>query len=290
MKSKLPFMQWFPTDWISDTRHLSKAAKGVWCDLINFMWLAEDRGVYSRLENSMRRELDITLDEWPLIVKELQTVADVTFCHTPEGEVVTVVSRRMVREEKIRKDNRIRKQRQRGHGSVATEDEVVSRNHHAVEVRSQMSEVRSHSETPPYPPQAGASQNLAKPKKARQQKPPMAFWTDLVKHVEVAWVKKKGAPYPWNPHELKKLNDLARVYQPSGVMALWDLYMGLETYWGKLTRYMIDGLKKDIGVIVDDPRWKPLAKQYEDRLFAETGPIKSTAQVLNDFGLAAKRV
>jgi uncharacterized protein YdaU (DUF1376 family) len=290
MKSKLPFMQWFPTDWIADTRHLSKSAKGVWVDLINFMWLTDDRGVYSRLQDSMRRELDITSDEWPLLIKELQTVATVTFCHTPEGDVITVVSRRMVREEKIRKDNRIRKQRQRGHGVVSTEDEVVSRNDHAVEVRSQMLEVRSYKEQhPPFPPQAGG-ENFSKPKKARQQKPQLVFWTDLVKHIEVAWMKKKGAPYPWNAHEYKKLNELARIYQASGMMAMWDLYMGLETYWGKMTRYMIDGLKKDIGVIVDDPRWKPLAKQYDERLLKDSGPLKSTSDVLTDFGLAGKRV
>ena len=292
MKSKLPFMQWYPTDWISDTRHLSKAAKGVWVDLLNFMWLAEDRGIYTRPQDSMRRELDISPDEWPLIVKELQTVADVTFCHTPEGDLVTVVSRRMVRDEKIRKDNRIRKQRERGHATVTSEDEVMSRNSHAVEVRSHMSDVRSQrEETPPIsPPPAGGPNGIAKPKKTRQQKPPMAFWTDLVRHIEVAWMKKKGAPYPWSSHEMKKLSDLARIYQPSGVMAMWDLYMSLETYWGKLTRYMIDGLKKDVGVLVDDPRWKPLAKQYEERLLQDSGPLRPTAEILSQLGVAAKRV
>jgi uncharacterized protein YdaU (DUF1376 family) len=285
-------MQWFISDWISDTRHLSKAAKGVWVDLLNFMWLAQDRGVYTRPVDAMRRELDITANEWEPLIAEIKTVADVTFCHTPEGDLITVVSRRIVREEKVRKDNRIRKQRQRGHGAVAGEDEIQSRNRHAVEVRSHMSEARSQKEeTPPLAPPPGGTNGIAsKPKKTRQQKPPMAFWNDLVKHIEVAWMKKKGAPYPWSSHELKKLSDLARIYQSWGVMAMWDLYMSLDTYWGRTTRYMIDGLKKDIGVIVDDPRWKMMSKQHEERLLQDSGPLKSTSEVLGDLGLAAKRV
>jgi hypothetical protein len=73
-------------------------------------------------------------------------------------------------------------------------------------------------------------------------------------------------------------------------MAMWDLYMSLETYWGKLTRYMLDGLKKDVGVIVDDPRWKRLAKEYEERLLHERGPVRSPAEVLTGLGVEAKRV
>jgi hypothetical protein len=267
--------------------HLSKAAKGVWVDLINFMWLAQDRGIYTRPIDAMRRELDITPNEWDALITEIKTVADVTTCHTPDGDMIIVVSRRMVREEKVRKDNRIRKQRQRSHAHVATEDEITSRNRHAVEVRSQMSEVRN---TPPIsPPQAGGT-NGAKPVKLKRPKAEVAFWNDLVRHIDTAWMKKKGAPYPWSPHEFKKLHDLVRVYQSWGMMAMWDLYISLETYWGKLTRFMLDGLKKDVGVLVDDPRWKTLAKQYEEKLLQGAGPLKSAAEVLTAFGVEGKPV
>jgi uncharacterized protein YdaU (DUF1376 family) len=265
---KLPFMQWFPTDWISDTRHLSKAAKGVWVDLINFMWLAQDRGVYTRPVDSMRRELDIATLEWDGIIAELRTVADVTFSHTPEGELVTVMSRRMVREEKVRKDNRFRKQRSRGHAPVTSTSQDTSRNDHAGEVRSQMLDVRSQKENPPIVPLPGDSPKVI-PKRARKERRAedrINYWQDLVKHIDKAWMARKGAAYPWSDLEFKKLRDLAKTYQAGGVMAMWDLYMSMGTYFGKLTGFMIDGLKRDVGVIVDDPRWKPLSRQYEDKL------------------------
>lgn len=52
--------------------------------------------------------------------------------------------------------------------------------------------------------------------------------------------------------------------------------MQMGTYWGKLTGYMIDGLKKDLGVIVDDPRWKALCNKYQADLDEKT--VKPTGE------------
>jgi hypothetical protein len=114
-----------------------------------------------------------------------------------------------------------------------------------------------------------------------------------VNHINTAWKNKKGVGYPWDSHEFKKLRDMAGVYQASGVMAMFDLYVQLQTYFGKLTGYMLDGLKKDIGVIVDDPRWKLLSKKYDDQLYAAATPSDdtvSTKEVIANLTKNAKTI
>lgn len=109
--AKLPFMLWYPEDWIKDTRALSAAAKGVWMDLINFMWLAPQRGIYRKPIDLAARETGLSVEDLRPILTELNNskVASVSF----GPRFVTVVSRRIVREEKKREFERIRKARQR---------------------------------------------------------------------------------------------------------------------------------------------------------------------------------
>lgn len=130
---------------------------------------------------------------------------------------------------------------------------------------SSSSEVK---DKPPIVPHGGLNHGL-KPK-AKKAKPEhrVEFWQTIVDHVNKSWMQRKGVAYPWDAHEFKKLHGLATVYQAWGVMAMWDQYVAMGTYWGKLTGFMLDGLKKDVGVIVDDPRWKSLCRTYEEKLFA----------------------
>lgn len=129
--------------------------------------------------------------------------------------------------------------------------------------------------------------------KARKEKPGkrVEFWQTIVDHVNKSWQAKKGVPYPWDPHEFKKLHALAVVYQAWGVMAMWDLYVQMGTYWGKLSGLMLDGLKKDVGVIVDDPRWKSLCQNYEEKLFAPSGDqVLPTKDILKSLVSTAKHI
>lgn len=123
-------------------------------------------------------------------------------------------------------------------------------------------------DTPPIVPQGTFPLAKARIKKAKPEKR-VEFWQTIVDHVNKSWQTRKGVAYPWDPHEFKKLHGLSVSYQAWGVMAMWDLYVQMGTYWGKQTGYMLDGLKKDVGVIVDDPRWKSLCRHYEEKLFAK---------------------
>jgi len=131
-----------------------------------------------------------------------------------------------------------------------------------------------------------------KPKKRKDKgEKRVQFWQTIVDHVNKSWQAKKGTSYPWDAHEFKKLHGLSATYQAWGVMAMWDLYVQMGTYWGKLTGFMLDGMKKDVGVIVDDPRWKSLCRTYEEKLFAPSGDdVVGTKDVLKNLVATAKSI
>ena len=43
--AELPYMQFYPTDWLADTRMLTASAKGVWIDTLADLWSAPERGL-----------------------------------------------------------------------------------------------------------------------------------------------------------------------------------------------------------------------------------------------------
>lgn len=143
-------MQLYPLDWLRDTRQLSHASKGVWIDILCIAWNEPQRGVYERINYMASNELGMPFcgrDEgcisapkcaFHYILTELACVANVTFSN---GHV-TVVSRRMVREESSREKTRLRvakyREPQLSNANVTPEK---------LEVRSQTSEVRRHKQT-----------------------------------------------------------------------------------------------------------------------------------------------
>ena len=57
---KLPFMQFYPNDWLLDTRILTDEEKAVWIDLICFMWLKTERGKVKGLVDDLARMVNKT--------------------------------------------------------------------------------------------------------------------------------------------------------------------------------------------------------------------------------------
>lgn len=284
--TKLPFMQFYPNDWLRDTRKLTAAAKAVWIDVISMCWNEPERGVYKRTKRAMCHEHYLDPQELEDILSELQTVGDVI----DNGDNVLIVSRRIQKHEYAREYERNKKRKQRCPQDVP---KVSPENNGHVppktlDVRRQTSEV-INGKTPLTPPQGG--ENVSKPKREKREGKRVEFWQAIVDHVNKSWVSRKGVPYPWDPHEFKKLHALSVVYQAWGMMAMWDLYVQMGTYWGKLSGLMLDGLKKDVGVIVDDPRWKSLCQSYEDRLFAPSADdVMPTKGILKDLVASAKQI
>lgn len=98
---KAPAFQFYPGDWIQDTRILTPVTRGIWIDMLCFMWRSEARGSLSGTIEQLARMLSCNASEITHAVHELSVtkIADVTECN----DFVTVTNRRMAREEKVRK-------------------------------------------------------------------------------------------------------------------------------------------------------------------------------------------
>lgn len=112
---KAPAFQFYPGDWIQDTRILSPATRGIWIDMLCFMWRAEDRGKLSGSECQLTRILSCEKEELNAAIEELSVtkIADVTV----SNGYITVTNRRMYREQKERESGRIRAKRFRDNAS-----------------------------------------------------------------------------------------------------------------------------------------------------------------------------
>ena len=110
--AKLPWMKFFPADYLLDTQVLTPAARGIWMDLICHLWRSETRG-----------ELQYPTAIWEAILRcqdpHLTTIFNELVTHrictivTDSHNNVTVQSRRMLREENGRTGARLRKRKQR---------------------------------------------------------------------------------------------------------------------------------------------------------------------------------
>ena len=97
---KAPAFQFYVGDWIQDTRILTPSSRGIWADLLCFMWRAEERGQISGTYPQLARLLSASESEIKDALHELSVtkVADVT----ERNEIVTITNRRMFREERER--------------------------------------------------------------------------------------------------------------------------------------------------------------------------------------------
>ena len=124
---KSPSFHFYPGDWIQDTRPLSLAAKGAWIDILCAMWRSQIRGTLSLSWVGYSRLIGATVDQTKAVITEL---VDLDVCdyeingkepgsitpnqtlsgHSAERatEIITLTSRRMVRDDKERKDTRER--------------------------------------------------------------------------------------------------------------------------------------------------------------------------------------
>lgn len=103
---KTPAFQFYPGDWIQDTRILTPLTRGIWVDMLCFMWRSDDRGKLEMTLPQYARLLSCQQTEVDAAIKELSVtkIADVTECN----DFVTVINRRMYREERERKLTRSR--------------------------------------------------------------------------------------------------------------------------------------------------------------------------------------
>jgi len=161
MKERLPWLKFWKDDWRRDTRVLSSGARGVWMECILTLW---PQGKRTLTLEAWCRETSLKVEEFEAGLAEIEAhdIAVVSRsmshdCHT----LVTVLSRRLSREEELRKHAQIRQVRSRGvkklipvtplsqtcHASVTPPVTPLSRVCHAIDAKSKIRVKKETSES-----------------------------------------------------------------------------------------------------------------------------------------------
>lgn len=125
--AKAPAFQWYVKDWLSDPqlRMASHASKGIWIDMICFMWDAPARGELTGTADQLRRLVGATEIDFDRFCSEAGTL---DFCtYEQEGEYILIRNRRMYREAVDRAGNRERQKRFREKGGGIPENWTMRR-------------------------------------------------------------------------------------------------------------------------------------------------------------------
>ena len=106
--SKLPYMQFYPADWLSDPDLLlcSLESQGLWIRLICLMWKSETRGKLKGTWENLARQSGIPEKVFIKNVRELASNKVIGFRES--DTIKTLFSRRLIREEKFRNNKNLR--------------------------------------------------------------------------------------------------------------------------------------------------------------------------------------
>ena len=114
---KAPAFQFYVRDWLSDPllRRTQPTTKGIWIDLLCYMWESPERGQLEGTMGEFSRMTGATLNELDIFFAD---AARLKFCNvvTDDSKNITVVNRRMYRVEKERKSNANRQKKYRDNG------------------------------------------------------------------------------------------------------------------------------------------------------------------------------
>ena len=117
---KAPAFQFYVRDWLSDENlgRCSAATRGVWMDMLCYMWLSEERGVLRNLTHESIASLcRCDVETASFAVRELHKTCTCDVRVSRRNGTITVQNRRMVREESARKAARERIRRHREHAA-----------------------------------------------------------------------------------------------------------------------------------------------------------------------------
>ena len=106
--SKLPYMQFYPADWLSDPDLLlcSLESQGLWIRLICLMWKSKSRGKIRGTLEKLARQSGIPEKVFIKNVTELESNNVIGFRES--DTIKTLFSRRLVREQKLRNNKNLR--------------------------------------------------------------------------------------------------------------------------------------------------------------------------------------
>jgi len=113
---RLPWVKWFPTDWLGDSRvqRAPLAVRGAWFEILNHMFHEGEASITATAQEFATGIVHATKRETVKMLSaiSLRGIADVEW----KGSKVTVVSRRLMRDLKRKEGDKIRQRRHRAGG------------------------------------------------------------------------------------------------------------------------------------------------------------------------------
>lgn len=124
--AKAPAFQFYVRDWLSDPqlRMASYKTKGIWIDMICFMWEAPDRGIITGTMEDICRMMGLSFEDLEAFITDVKRLdfASVRFSNTE----ISIENRRMVRDANRNKNNALYQARHRSKHESKTEVSTVS--------------------------------------------------------------------------------------------------------------------------------------------------------------------
>lgn len=109
---KAPAFQFYIKDWLSDPqlKMASFSTKGIWIDMLCYMWGAKDRGTITGKREELSRMIGSNGIEFDTFLDDAERLG---FCDisVTDNKIITLCNRRMYRDDKERKNNRLRQER-----------------------------------------------------------------------------------------------------------------------------------------------------------------------------------
>jgi uncharacterized protein YdaU (DUF1376 family) len=152
--SKLPFLQFYPADYLVDTRVLTLSARGAWVDIICVLHGSSTRGTRKFPARGWSRIMGVPEADFLSALREIEDMKVGDVIRDSNGDV-TLTCRRMMNESITRTQTRLRvkhhREKERNAERNASSNADVTRN--KSEVISQKSEAKNN--TAPVPVAAG---------------------------------------------------------------------------------------------------------------------------------------
>ncbi|MBU1003000.1 MAG: hypothetical protein KKE73_10815 [Proteobacteria bacterium] len=111
--AKAPAFQFYVKDWLADpaVRLCSHATRGIWIDCLCLMWESEERGKLTGTPEQLARVLSLSSPDFEMFLVEVEDTNVATV--TRRNKKITLVNRRMEREESVRISNAERQKKYR---------------------------------------------------------------------------------------------------------------------------------------------------------------------------------
>ncbi len=102
-ENKLPYMQFYVNDWLSDTAMLSPATKGIWIDILAIMHIRRTGTITANIDK-LSRACRCRISEMESALNEInaEKIADIDGCYENVTDVFSITCRRLQRIENER--------------------------------------------------------------------------------------------------------------------------------------------------------------------------------------------